>query len=83
MPLPASYLMFRAVSQQAGNRWIKAINLSFQSSKQIIRNDLNLKDSKLNTDVFNRLLDDDEDINDVLKDEHEIEREHFIDQGMF
>lgn len=77
--------MFRAASQPAGSRWIKAIELSFQCSKQMIRNDLHLKDGdlKLNTEVlnqFSRLLDD-EDLNDELKDEHEIEREHFIDQG--
>lgn len=77
--------MFRAASQQAGSRWIKAIELSLVSSKQMIRNDLHRKDGdlKLNTEVlnqFSRLLDD-EDLNDELKDEHEIEREHFIDQG--
>jgi len=70
--------MFRATSQQAGNRWMKAINLSFQSSKQIIRNDLHSK-KDLNAEVFNHLLDD-EDIN-IPKDEHEIER-HFIDQDL-
>ena len=78
--------MFRAASQPAGSRWIKAIALSFQCSKQMIRNDLHRKDGdlKLNTEVlnqFSRLLDDEIELNDELKDEHEIEREHFIDQG--
>ena len=74
IPLPLTYLMFRAPSQNSGNRWMNGINLSIRCSKQMIRNDLKSEDLKLN-----RLLDD-EDIN-VLKDEHEIEREHFIDQG--
>lgn len=74
--------MFRCTSSQAGNRWIKAINLSLQCSKQMIRNDLNSKaDLKLNSDVFNRLLED-EDMNHFYKNEHEIEKEHF-NQGLF
>lgn len=77
LPLPLSYLMFRA-NNQSGIRWMKAINLSFQFSKQMIRNDISnsIKDLKLNTELFNRLLDDE----DILKDEHEIEH-HFNDQG--
>ena len=71
--------MFRATSQVSGNRWIKAINLSFQSSKHMIHDLHSNSDLKLNTEVFNRLLDD-EDI--VVKDE-QIEREHFIDQGIY
>ena len=48
----------------------------------MIRNDLNCKtDFKLNSDVFNRLLDD-EDMNHFYKNEHDIEKEHF-NQGLF
>lgn len=51
------------------------------SSKQIICNDLNLKaDSKLSTEMFSRLLDDEE-IN-AYKNENDIEKEHF-DQGSY
>lgn len=60
--------MFRAADVSAGSRWIKAISLSFQCSKQMMHR----KDG----DQFSRLLDDEIELNE-LKDEHEIETQHF------